>query len=172
MSYRGLGDPTLFSGLTPSLIFRSPPTTCNSPCLPIPSPRPVYPCRTYCRLSCLLRHSDSFSNGKHGTLPGVLRCCLARRPSSPLRNPLPPPPRPHPQAALTNRPPRSILYNYPACITKVAAKLFPPPRETAPFNLLLANSEPVRLTLFLSSRAPVARTRLIGLVFRTLPVRQ
>lgn len=88
VSYRGLGDPTLFSGLTPSLIFRSPPTTCNSPCLPTLSPRPVYPCRTYCRLSCLLRHSDSFSNGKHGTLPGVLRCCLARRPSSPLQNPL------------------------------------------------------------------------------------
>jgi len=53
-----------------------------------PSPRPLYPCRTYCCLSCLLRHSDSFSNGKHGTLPGVLRCCLARRPFSPLQNPL------------------------------------------------------------------------------------
>lgn len=88
VSYRGLGDPTLFSGLTPSLIFRSSPTTCNSPCLPTPSPRPVHPCRTYCRLSCLLRHSDSFSNGKHGTLPGVLRCCLARHPSSPLRSSL------------------------------------------------------------------------------------
>lgn len=51
-----------------------------------PAPFPVYPCRTYCRLSCLLRYSDSFSNGKHGTLPGVLRCCLARRPSSPLQS--------------------------------------------------------------------------------------
>lgn len=71
-------------------------------------------------------------------------------------------------SALTNRPPRSILYNYPACITKVAAKLFPPPRETAPFNPLLANSESVRLTLFLSSRAPFARTRLIGVVFRSV----
>lgn len=48
----------------------------------------------------------------------------------------PPPLLPLPPTALTNRPPRSILYNYPACITKVAAKLFPPPRETAPFNLL------------------------------------
>lgn len=25
--------------------------------LTLPPPRPVYPCRTYCRLSCLLRHS-------------------------------------------------------------------------------------------------------------------
>lgn len=125
--------------------------------LTLPPPRPVHPCRTYCRLSCLLRHSNSFHpipNGRHGTLPGVLRCCLVGRPPPLL--PL----------ALSARPPRSILYNYPAYITKVAAKLFPPPRETAPFSPLLANSEPVRLTLFLSSRAPLARMRFIGLVFR------
>lgn len=73
---------------------------------------------------------------------------------------------PHLPLALSARPPRSILYNYPAYITKVAAKLFPPPRETAPFSPLLANSEPVRLTLFLSSRAPLARMRFIGVVFR------
>lgn len=62
--------------------------------LTLPAPRPVHPCRTYCRLSCLLRHSDSPSipNGRHGTLPGVLRCCLAeRRPSFfPLPPSLPP----------------------------------------------------------------------------------
>lgn len=28
--------------------------------LTLPPPRPVHPCRTYCRLSCLLRHSNSF----------------------------------------------------------------------------------------------------------------
>lgn len=154
MSYRGLGDPTLFSGLTPSLIFRLPPTTCNSPCLPrIPytlvvptaafpafygTPTPSIPSPTadtaHCPECCVVASS------------GVLLALL------PL--------------ALSARPPRSILYNYPAYITKVAAKLFPPPRETAPFNPLLANSEPVRLTLFLSSRAPLARMRFIGLVFR------
>lgn len=86
-------------------------------------------------------------------------CCVVASPGVP---PLPA----EVSSALTNRPPRSILYNYPACITKVAAKLFPPPRETAPFNPLLANSEPVRLTLFLSSRTPFARMRFIGVVFR------
>lgn len=131
--------------------------------LTLPAPRPVHPCRTYCRLSCLLRHSDSPSipNGRHGTLPGVLRCCLAER--RPPFFPLPPVPSSLyttlPLFPLSARPPRSILYNYPACITKVAAKLFPPPlraRETAarPFQPLLANSElGVRLTLFLSWRA-------------------
>lgn len=155
VSYQGLGDPTLFSGLTPSLIFRSPPTTCNSPCLPIPPPRPVYPCRTYCRLSFYGTPTPSpTANTAH-----CPECCVVASPGVP---PLPS----EALSALTNRPPRSILYNYPACITKVAAKLFPPPREIAPFNPLLANSEPVRLTLFLSSRAPLARTRLIGVVFR------
>lgn len=119
--------------------------------LTLPPPHPVHPCRTYCRLSCLLRHSDSFHSQRQTRHIARSVALLPRRashhspPFLPARSLRPPP-----------RPPRSILYNYPACITKVAAKLFPPPRETTarPFQFPLANSEPVRLTLFLSSRAP------------------
>lgn len=149
VSYRGLGDPTLFSGLTPSLIFRSPPTTCNSPCLPISSPRPspytlVVPTAAFPAFYGTPTPSPT-ANTAH-----CPECCVVASPGVlPLPSKVP--------SAHTNRPPRSILYNYPACITKVAAKLFPPPRETAPFNPLLANSEPVRLTLFLSLRARYSR---------------
>lgn len=160
MSYRGLEDPTLFSGLTPSLIFRSTPL---SPPLPdhlqltLPPPRLPLVVPTAAFPAFYGTPAPSIPNGRHGTLPGVLRCCLAERSL--------PPPFPLPSslaAALSARPPRSILYNYPACITKVAAKLFPTPRETAPSSAppspsQPANSEPVRLTLFLSSRVPLSR---------------
>lgn len=133
MSYRGLGDPTLFSGLTPSLIFRSPPTTCNSPCLPPPLPRAPYtlvvPTAAFPAFYGTPTPSPT-ANTAH-----CPECCVVASPGVPLL-PCETPLLPLPPTALTNRPPRSILYNYPACITKVAAKLFPPPRETAPFNLL------------------------------------
>lgn len=139
VSYRGLGDPTLFSGLTPSLIFRSPPTTCNSPCLPFPALRtPLsYLLPPFLPSTALRLLLSPTADTAH-----CPECCVVALPGVLSSSP----------RSLSARPPRSILYNYPACITKVAAKLFPSSRETASFSPLLANSELVRLTLFLSSR--------------------
>lgn len=80
-----------------------------------------------------------------------------------------------PPFSLSLRPPSPTVLRVQFCITirRALRKLprnFSLPRARPPLSPpALANSEPVRLTLFLSSRAPVARTRLIGLVFRTLP---
>ena len=155
MSYRGLGDLTLFSGLT----LPHPPLSLS--------------------LSLSLSLTISFSSLRPNHLqPSLLapprstyyyRCCLSCLRLPPLQPLLHPPPERQTRhiarsvALLPSEAPRrSILYNYPACITKVAAKLFLPFRATLQCHLLQhrptspsAHSSPtVRLTpsfsLFLS----------------------
>lgn len=117
MSYRGLGDPTLFSGLTPSLIFRLPPTTCNSPCLPRAPYTLVVPTAAFPAFYGTPTPSNPSPTADTAHCP---ECCVVA--SSGVLLPLLP-------LALSARPPRSILYNYPAYITKVAAKLSSPVRN-------------------------------------------
>lgn len=179
VSYRGLGDPTLFSGLTPSLIFRSPPppTTCNStPAvsrsfrIPLSYLLPPFLPSTVLRLL-----PSPTADTAH-----CPECCVVASPGVSLFLYLPSSPCPllfPPPFSTAARPPRSILYNYPACITKVAAKLFPPslpsrarPPFSTPYWPTRRAGSINSLSLFV--RAPlVARERDSSeLFFRSSPV--
>jgi len=158
--------------------------------LPHPPSPPVHPCRTYCRLSCLLRGTLTPSIPPAADTAHCPECCVVASPGVSLSLPLPRsgpslvPCSFQPSSSTAARPPRSILYNYPACITKVAAKLFPlpppcpltSPRARArdrPFQPPTGQlREPVRLTLFLCSRAHhSSRVNAIhrGCFFRSSP---
>lgn len=137
MSYRGLEDPTLFSGLTPSLIFRPrPPATHPA--------SPAHPCRTYCRLSCLLRHSGSFHpqrQTRHIARSVALLPRRAASPSPPLLPPHPPqplfPPVLHVQFCITIR---RALRKLPRNFSLPRARDRPPPPLQPPAGQLRAGS--------------------------------
>lgn len=73
VSYRGLGDLTLFSGLTL-------PHLDSLPQPPATSPRSTAFYLLLPFLPLLPLQPLSTPNARHGTLPGVLRCCLPRHP--------------------------------------------------------------------------------------------
>lgn len=83
--------------------------------LTLPSAHPpfTFPSRTYCCLSChLVLLPSPMADTAH-----CLECCVVASPGPPSSHLASPFCLPHP---------RSILYNYTACITKVVAKLFSP----------------------------------------------